>query len=129
MTKNKSLLIEHFNDIAEPCLQRKPLHKLDDILFITLCVVICGCYSWVAIEKFANMKRNWFEQYLSLEHGIPSHDTLGSLFSLIDSEPFQVCFSNWSKEIVKNLTGEVIAIDEQCFKRSHNKSSNKSVLF
>jgi hypothetical protein len=36
--------------------------------------------SWVAIEKFANMKRDWFEQCLSIEYGIPSHDTLGRVF-------------------------------------------------
>ena len=47
---------------------------------------------WVAIEKFANIKRIWFEQYLSLENGIPSHDTLGRVFSLIDPEQFQTNF-------------------------------------
>jgi hypothetical protein len=72
---------------------------------MTLFTVIYGCDSGVAIEKFANMKRNWFEQYLSLEYGIPSHDTFGRVFSLIDPEPFQVCFSNWIKVIVKNVTG------------------------
>lgn len=83
----------------------------------------------MAIEKFAQMKRNWFEQYLSLEHGIPSHDTFGRVFSLIDPEPFQVCFSNWNKAIVKSATGDVIAIDGKCLRRSHNKSSNKSAIY
>jgi hypothetical protein len=68
------------------------IDKLDDMFFITRCAVICGCDGWVAIEKFANMKRSWFEQYLSLEHGIPSHDTFGRVFSLIDPEQFQVFF-------------------------------------
>jgi hypothetical protein len=43
-------------------------------------------YGRVAIEKFANIKRTWFEQYFTLENGIPSHDTLGRIFSLIDPE-------------------------------------------
>ncbi|AGH47338.1 transposase IS4 family protein [Paraglaciecola psychrophila 170] len=42
---------------------------MDDIFFITLCAVICGYVSWVAIEKFAKMKLKWSWQYLSLEHG------------------------------------------------------------
>lgn len=129
MTKQKPTLIEHFKDIADPRLQRKQLHKLDDIFFITLCAVICGCDSWVAIEKFANMKRSWFTQYLSLEHGIPSHDTFGRVFSLIDPEQFQVCFSNWIKDIVKVVTGDVIAIDGKCLRRSHDKSNNKSAIY
>lgn len=129
MTKHKPTLIEHFKDIEDPRLQRKRLHKLDDIFFITLCAVICGCDGWVAIEKFANIKRTWFEQYLSLENGIPSHDTLGRIFSLIDPEQFQSCFSNWIKEIVKSVTGDVIAIDGKCLRRSHDKSSNKSAIY
>jgi predicted transposase YbfD/YdcC len=123
MNKQKPTLIEHFKDITDPRLQRKQLHKLNDIFFMTLCVVICGCDSWVAIEKFAKMKQKWFEQYLSLEHGTPSHDTFGRVFSLIDPESFQVCFSNWIKEIVKSVTGDVIAVDGKCLRRSHDKSA------
>ena len=88
MTKHKLTLIEHFKDIEDPRLQRKQLHKFDDIFFITLCALICGCDGWVAIEKFANIKRSWFEQYLSLENGIPPHDTLGRILSLIDPKQF-----------------------------------------
>jgi hypothetical protein len=102
MTQYKPTLIEHFKDIEDPRLLRKQLHKLDDIFFITLCAVICGCDGWVAIEKFANIKRTWFEQYLSLENGIPSHDTLGRIFFLINPEQFQTCFSSWIKEIINN---------------------------
>ena len=31
----------------------------------------------------------------NLENGIPSHDTFGRVFGLIDPEEFQICFSNW----------------------------------
>jgi len=94
-----------------------------------LCAVICGCDGWVAIAKFAKMKQNWFEQYLLLENGTPSHDTFGRVFSLIDPEQFQVCFSNWIKDIVEHVTGDVIAIDGKCLRRSHDKSSNKSAIY
>jgi hypothetical protein len=57
MTQYKPTLIEHFKYIEEPRLIRKQLHKLDDIFFITLCAVICGCDGCDAIEKFANIKR------------------------------------------------------------------------
>ena len=101
MTKHKLTLIEHFTDIQDPRLKRKQLHKFDDIFF-ALCAVICGCDDWVAIEKFANIKRTWFKQYLSLENGIPSHDTLGRVFSLIAPEQFQTCFSCWIKRETQN---------------------------
>ena len=76
MTKYKPPLTAHFKDIKDPRLPRKQSHKLDDIFCLTLCAAICGCDGWVAIEKFANIKSTGFEQYLSLENGIASHDTL-----------------------------------------------------
>ncbi|MFT6777473.1 MAG: hypothetical protein ACJAV1_001390 [Paraglaciecola sp.] len=54
---------------------------------------------------------------------------MGRIFSLIDPEQFQTCFSSWIKEIVKNVTGDVIAIDGKCLRRSHDKSSNKSAIY
>jgi predicted transposase YbfD/YdcC len=96
---------------------------------MTLCAVISGCDGWVAVANFVKMKQNWFEQYLSLENGTPSHDTFGCVFSLIDPEHFQVCFANWIKDIVKHVTGDVIAIDGKCLRRSHDKTNNKSAIY
>jgi hypothetical protein len=45
---------------------------------------------------------------------------LGRIFSLIDPEQFQTCFSNWIMEIVKNVTGDVIAIVGKYLRRSHD---------
>jgi hypothetical protein len=55
MTKNKPKLIEHFKDIEDPRLQWKQLHKLDNIFFITLCAVICGCDGWLAIVNLPTL--------------------------------------------------------------------------
>lgn len=129
MTKQKPTLIEHFNSIEDPRLKRKQLHKLEDIFFMALCAVICGCDGWVAVANFVRMKQSWFEQYLSLDNGTPSHDTFGRVFSLIDPEQFQVCFANWIKDIVKHVTGDVIAIDGKCLRRSHDRTNNKSAIY
>jgi hypothetical protein len=68
-------------------------------------------------------------QYISLEHGVPSHDTFGRVFSLIEPESFQICFSYWIKAIVKHVNGDIIAIDGKYLRRSHDKSSNKSAIY
>jgi len=65
---------------------------LQDIFFITLWV-ICGADNWVAIEEFGEVKEGWFTELLGLENGIPSHDTCGDVFALIDTEEFSECFS------------------------------------
>jgi hypothetical protein len=51
MTKQKPTLIEYFKDITDPRLQRKQLHKLDDIFFITLCAVICGAIAGLLLKN------------------------------------------------------------------------------
>ena len=38
-------------------------------------------------------KEGWFTELLGLENGIPSHDTFGDVFALIDTEEFSECFS------------------------------------
>ena len=35
---------------------------------------------------------DWLRRFLTLESGIPSHDTLGRLFGLLDRQEFEQCF-------------------------------------
>lgn len=35
----------------------------------------CGANGWVDVERFVKAKSEWFERFISLEHGVPSHDT------------------------------------------------------
>ena len=48
------------------------------------------------VEEFGNVKREWLETFLDLPNGIPSHDTFGRVFSIIDAERFQQLFIEWA---------------------------------
>ena len=85
---------------------------------MTLCAVVCGADNWVMIEQFCEAKKDWFCAQLKLEHGIPSHDTISRVFSLIDIQHFSECFTNWVNDLVTLSAGEVIAIDGKCLRRS-----------
>jgi len=37
------------------------LHKLTDILVITLLAIVCGCESWEEIRDYARTKRDWLK--------------------------------------------------------------------
>jgi hypothetical protein len=67
-------------------------HLLSDILVLTILAVICGADNWVAVEKFGDSKIDWLKIFLKLPNGIPSHDTIGALFSRLDPQQFQECF-------------------------------------
>ena len=118
----------HFSTISDPRLDRKKRHKLSDIFFISLCAMICGAEDWVAIELFGKSKEAWFTEVLGLNHGIPSHDTFGKVFAMIDTEQFSTCFSNWVKDIAKLSAGEVIAIDGKSLRRSLDRSTKKAAI-
>jgi len=121
-------LITHFSKITD---QRKPngiRHKLIDIIVIAICGVICGADDWVMIEYFGNAKREWFETFLELPHGIPSHDTFGKVFALIEPKEFQDKFLDWVHEIAKITSGQLIAIDGKTIRRSHDRSKGKGPI-
>ncbi|MGB5600081.1 MAG: ISAs1 family transposase [Thiothrix litoralis] len=122
-------ILEHFASIPDPRLDRRKRHKLSDIFFITLCAVICGADDWASIEQFGRAKEKWFTSVLDLKHGIPSHDTFGRVFGLIDTQQFSECFSRWVADLGDLSNGEIIAIDGKCLRRSLDRASDKSAIY
>lgn len=122
-------LVHHFSSIEDPRLDRRKKHDLSDILFITICAVICGADNWVAIEAFGHAKKEWLTRLLSLKNGIPSHDTFGNVFAVIDPEQFNLCFSRWVADLAHLSDGEVIAIDGKCLRGSIDRASKKAAIY
>ena len=122
-------IVEHFASIPDPRLDRRKRHKLSDIFFITLCAVICGANDWASIGQFGRVKEKWFTNVLDLKHGIPSHDTFGRVFGLIDTQQFSECFSRWVADLGDLSDGEILAIDGKCLRRSLDSASDKSVIY
>ncbi len=104
-------IMEHFGTIADPRIDRKKLHKLHDIIFITIAAVICGADDWDDIEDWGNLKIDWLKTKLELPNGIPSHDTFNRVFSLIDPQAIQQSFTSWVKSIAKITNDQVISVD------------------
>ncbi|MEE9356703.1 MAG: ISAs1 family transposase [Methylococcaceae bacterium] len=127
--KPTASILHHFLSLEDPRVNRQKKHQLQDIFFITLCAVICGADNWVAIEEFAEAKKEWFVEQLGLKNGIPSHDTFGNVFAAIDTEKFSLCFSKWVTDLANLTEGEVIAIDGKCLRRSIDKASNKAAIY
>lgn len=78
-------LVEHFGDLEDPRVERTKIHQLSDIIVIAICAVICGADNWVEIEEFGHAKGDWLEALLGLLNGIPSHDTFGRVFAMLDA--------------------------------------------
>ena len=121
-------MMDHFQDLEDPRIDRSKRHGLLDILTIAICAVICGADSWVYVEMFGKSKEEWFRSFLDLPNGIPSHDTFGDVFSRLDPDRFQECFMEWSQAVADLLPGEVVAIDGKTVRRSHDKRAGKQAI-
>ena len=122
-------IIHHFSDIEDPRVDLHKKHQLSDIFFITICAVICGADNWVAVATFGRAKEKWLTKLLDLEHGIPSHDTFGNVFAVIDTEQFSKCFSHWVADLSQLSDGEIISLDGKCLRGSIDRASNKTAIF
>lgn len=118
---------QFFSCITDPRMVNKSSHYLIDIIGLTICGVICGADDWTEIEEFGRSKEQWLKQFFQFPNGIPSHDTLGRVFSLISTEELEKAFLSWVTAISEKVT-DVVAIDGKTLRRSYDTSSNKNAI-
>jgi predicted transposase YbfD/YdcC len=68
----------------------------------------------------------FFEQFLDLSRGIPSHDTFGRTFALLDSERFSECFITWMQSLIE--LDEVVALDGKTLRGSFDQATGLQAL-
>jgi predicted transposase YbfD/YdcC len=121
-------IAEHFRGVKDPRTGRQVDHFLIEIITIAICAVICGADSWVEVEEFGQAKEPWLRTFLNLPHGIPSHDTFGRVFALVNPHQFQSGFISWIEAISELTQGEVVAIDGKRLRRSHDGRLGKAAI-
>ena len=121
-------LIGHFSPLED---QRCPInrrHVLGEMIVIAIAAVMCGADGWVAVAQFGRSKETWLKEFLALPNGIPSHDTFGRVFSLLQPEAFEDCFRTWVASIREVIPGEIIAVDGKTLRRSHDRAAGLAAL-
>jgi predicted transposase YbfD/YdcC len=129
MDKPAASIEGHFAGVRDPRIERGKLHKLLDILVIAICAVICGADTWVDVELFGRSKAAWLKGFLELPNGIPSHDTFGRVFRMIDPQEFQKSFMSWVQAVHQLSEGQVIAVDGKQLRRSHDRRLGKEAIY
>jgi predicted transposase YbfD/YdcC len=127
---DKSINSRFFKHIAciEDPRHHNTRHLLSDMLLIALCAIISGAESWTQVAEYGRSKMTWFEQFLQLPNGIPSHDTFGRLFARIDPDGFKNFFTRWVQELSESLIGKTVAIDGKTLRGSHDRINGKSAI-
>ena len=92
----------------------KVKHKLLDIVVIVLFAKLANADDWEEIEYCAEYNEEFLRQYIELENGVPSHDTIERVMGMIDPAYMQKIYEKWN-ELVNSNEGEklkkIISID------------------
>ncbi|MCA8987284.1 MAG: ISAs1 family transposase [Planctomycetaceae bacterium] len=117
-----------FDDLPDPRQDKKVQHSLTDMIFLAMCGAIANCDYWTEIEDWAYNHVEFLRQYVPLEHGIPSHDTLSRVFSRLDPIAFSECLIKWVDSLQLSLEGQGVHLDGKVLRRSFDKAAGKGVL-
>src|SRR3954453_4796560 len=122
-------ILTFFQDLPDPRRDgRNKKHRLIDILVIALCGVIAGCESAVEIEAYGGQKQDWLKTFLTLEHGIPSHDTFSRVLQMLDPRTFHDRFIKWVQALHESTRGQVVPIDGKTLRRSFDSAAGLPAL-
>jgi predicted transposase YbfD/YdcC len=120
-------LIDILGEIPDPRRGNAQRHELLDILTIALVASVCGAESCVDFAEFAEDRAPLLREFLSLENGLPSHDTFSRVFRLLDPDAFGRAFEAFLDDLGAAGAG-VLAIDGKTLRRSFDRAAGRSAL-
>ena len=94
-------------------------HKLEDILIIGLCTIVCNGEDFEDMEEFGKEREEFLRGFLELPHGIPDSDTFRRVFERVNPRALSEALYGWLETV--RPEGSVIAIDGKTERGSGNK--------
>jgi predicted transposase YbfD/YdcC len=120
-------LLAILGSVPDPRTGNAQRHELLDMLVIALAASVCGAESCVDFAEFAEDREDLLREFLSLENGLPSHDTFSRLFRLLDPAAFGQVFAAFLDDLGADGPG-VMAIDGKTLRRSFDRAAGRSPL-
>lgn len=119
-----------FSEMKDPRRKTKGnfRHDLMDMIFLVVSAVVSGANDWQHIEEFGEQQIDWLRKFAKFKNGVPSHDTLGRVFSVIDFDELSTCFTEWTNTISDMTEGEVVAIDGKTLCGSYKEKKGESTI-
>lgn len=97
--------------LKDPRCNRCKRHLLIDIVSMAICAVIGNANTWKEIAAFARFHQEWFQRFLELPNGVPSHHTFERVFDRLHPRVLQRGLLQWLHSISELLSVGHIAID------------------
>jgi predicted transposase YbfD/YdcC len=109
--------------LKDPRISRCKRHLLTDIITMAICAVIGNANTWSDVATFARRRKEWFQKFLALPNGIPSHHTFRRVFDRLDPLALQNGLVQWLHSISELVGVRHIAIDGKTLRHSGGGSS------
>jgi predicted transposase YbfD/YdcC len=122
------LFAPFFESLPDPRVERCKRYDLLEIIILALCGTLANADGWVDIERFCRAKLGFFRTFLELPHGIPSHDTFGRVFALLQPAALMTCIQQWLQALCSTVAGEVVAIDGKTLRGSFDTAAAQNPL-
>lgn len=124
----KEDLSVRFDELEDPRLDRRKKYPLDEIIFLANFAALLGVESWRGIALLGNERLDFLRKFYEFKYGIPSHQTISRVFSIIKPKAFEVFFANWAAALNGSNEGRHIAMDGKTLRGSYDKASAKETL-
>ena len=127
-----------FDDLYDPRPGQNVMHRLSDLMAMAILATVCGAQGWTDVSLWCRCKECWLRTFLLMPHGVPSHDTFGRVFAMIEPDAFEGCFQRWTRAVAqkaKRLAGagigaeiKLVAADGKTIRRSFDHAAKKSAI-
>jgi len=115
---NIELFLSHISTFDDFRDSDKILYSLEEIILLVFAASLCNCQTYNEMSDFGELRIDWFRRYLPYENGIPSHDTINRVLSLLDSKELEKLLLNWSMKDIILPKDTVISIDGKYLNKS-----------
>lgn len=117
-----------FDGIEDPRIERSKKYPITEIIFLCIFAALHSIESWRGTELLGNEKLDFLRRFFPFKNGIPSHQTLGRVFSLLKPKSFESFFMSWAGTLSGSNAGKQIAFDGKALRGSFDKASGKKAL-
>lgn len=129
MSEMEKTLMSFIQKIPDPRVVGRSKHKLEEVIALAICGVLSSCETWVDIEDWAIERKKWLKNIFELPGDIPSHDTFGRIFSIIDSEVLQEVFYDWIRSTLPNVKKKnIINIDGKFLNGTAKNNNSRTAM-
>ena len=112
MQKDSQNLFHRFAQLEDPRRGQGRTHELSVILIIVTMAIMSGYLSQRAMGDFVSKHRKELIKIFKPKRDrLPSRQTIGRVFQVIDFDKFSIIFYEWSSEYVDIKKGDWISID------------------